>query len=78
MDAADVDIETISISTINSYDDESVLSGARWKILVPNVNRFRFVFTVSISNPMGWHVTGGREIMKSLVFSQYLWQFLFF
>jgi hypothetical protein len=50
------ELKRLRLLTTSAYDDESILDGHRWEILLPNIDRFEFIFSVNISNTASWDI----------------------
>ncbi|CAF1593956.1 unnamed protein product [Adineta ricciae] len=53
------DIPTLKqfhLITMPGYDDESILDGSRWEKFISNLEKFQFVFSVSISDSPSWNI----------------------
>ena len=49
-------LKQFRLITTAVYDDESILDGHRWEILIANIDKFEFVFSVIISDSSLWNI----------------------
>jgi len=49
-------LKQFSLITTAGYDDESILDGQRWEILVTDIDKFKFVFSVTMLDLLLWDI----------------------
>ncbi len=49
-------LKQFSLITTAGYDDESILDGHRWEILVTDIEKFKFVFSVTMLDLLLWDI----------------------
>ncbi|CAF1537359.1 unnamed protein product [Adineta steineri] len=49
-------LKQFSLITTNGYDDETILDGHRWEILVSHIEKFQFIFSVTLSDSSSWNI----------------------